>query len=84
VRDIALIGATPQVEHHEAAVYGTMRRWAEIIGKSSDASILQGIEAEEGKSRRTSYTDRWNGKHASSGIICFLEDTYLHRVVAGR
>jgi ferritin-like metal-binding protein YciE len=49
VRDIALIGAAQQVEHHEIAVYGTLRRWAEIIGLSSDASILEGIEAEEEK-----------------------------------
>src|ERR1700723_3176701 len=27
VRDIALIGAAQQVEHHEIAVYGTLRRW---------------------------------------------------------
>jgi ferritin-like metal-binding protein YciE len=49
VRDIALIGAAQQVEHHEIAVYGTLRRWAEIIGLSSDASILEGIQAEEEK-----------------------------------
>jgi ferritin-like metal-binding protein YciE len=49
VRDIALIGAAQQVEHHEIAVYGTLRRWAEIIGRSSDASILASIQAEEEK-----------------------------------
>jgi ferritin-like metal-binding protein YciE len=47
VRDIALIGAAQQVEHHEVAVYGTLRRWAEIIGRASDASILESIRAEE-------------------------------------
>lgn len=49
VRDIALIGAAQQVEHHEIAVYGTLRRWAEIIGLSADASILKSIEGEEVK-----------------------------------
>ena len=49
VRDIALIGAAQQVEHHEIAVYGTLRRWAEIIGRPSDAAILESIEAEEEK-----------------------------------
>jgi hypothetical protein len=34
---------------HEIAVYGTLRRWAEIIGRSSDASILESIQAEEEK-----------------------------------
>ena len=49
VRDIALIGAAQQVEHHEIAVYGTLRRWAEIIGRTSDVSILKSIQAEEEK-----------------------------------
>lgn len=48
VRDIALVGAAQQVEHHEIAVYGTLRRWAEILGQSEDASVLQSIEQEEG------------------------------------
>lgn len=47
VRDIALIGAAQQVEHHEIAVYGTLRRWAEILGLDEDASLLESIEAEE-------------------------------------
>lgn len=47
VRDIALIGAAQQVEHHEIAVYGTLRRWAEILGLDQDASLLESIEAEE-------------------------------------
>jgi ferritin-like metal-binding protein YciE len=47
IRDIALIGAAQQVEHHEIAVYGTLRRWAEILGLADDASILEAIEAQE-------------------------------------
>ncbi|MGB8833946.1 MAG: DUF892 family protein [Candidatus Sulfotelmatobacter sp.] len=34
---------------HEITVYGTLRRWAEIIGRSSDASILESTQAEEEK-----------------------------------
>ena len=49
VRDIALIGAAQQVEHHEIAVYGTIRRWAEILGMNEDAAILKSIEWEETK-----------------------------------
>jgi ferritin-like metal-binding protein YciE len=49
VRDIALIGAAQQVEHHEIAVYGTLRRWAEILGRSEDASVLESIEQDEVK-----------------------------------
>ncbi len=47
VRDIALIGAAQQVEHHEIAVYGTLRRWAEILGFEQDVATLKSIEDEE-------------------------------------
>jgi ferritin-like metal-binding protein YciE len=47
IRDIALIGAAQQVEHHEIAVYGTLRRWAEILGLPDEAAVLESIEAEE-------------------------------------
>ena len=47
VRDIALIGAGQQVEHHEIAVYGTLRAWAEILGLENDAAVLEAIEMEE-------------------------------------
>jgi ferritin-like metal-binding protein YciE len=49
IRDIALIGAAQQVEHHEIAVYGTLRRWAEILGLTEDAAVLELIEEEEGQ-----------------------------------
>jgi ferritin-like metal-binding protein YciE len=47
VRDIALIGAGQQVEHHEIAVYGTLRSWATMLGLSNDAEVLRMIESEE-------------------------------------
>jgi ferritin-like metal-binding protein YciE len=53
IRDIALIGAAQQVEHHEIAVYGTLRRWAEILGLPEDAAVLELIEEEEGNADET-------------------------------
>jgi ferritin-like metal-binding protein YciE len=47
VCDIALIGAAQQVEHHEIAVYGTLRRWADLLGLEDDAAILEAIESDE-------------------------------------
>jgi ferritin-like metal-binding protein YciE len=47
VRDIALIGAAQQVEHHEIAVYGTLSRWAALLGQNDDVSLLKSIEGEE-------------------------------------
>ena len=50
VCDIALIGAAQQVEHHEIAVYGTLRTWALILGENQDAAILEKtLEEEENK-----------------------------------
>jgi ferritin-like metal-binding protein YciE len=47
ILDIALIGAAQQVEHHEIAVYGTLRRWAEILGLPEDALVIEAIKQEE-------------------------------------
>jgi ferritin-like metal-binding protein YciE len=47
VLNVALIGAAQQVEHHEIAVYGTLRTWANILGRTQDASVLESILEEE-------------------------------------
>ena len=47
VRDIALIGAAQQVEHHEIAVYGTLRSWAQLMGHTEDVSLLESTLKEE-------------------------------------
>ena len=47
VLDVALIGAGQQVEHHEMAVYGTLRNWASLLGLTNDASVLQSILDDE-------------------------------------
>ena len=47
VLDIALIGAGQQVEHHEIAVYGTLRQWAILLGRNDDAQILESILNDE-------------------------------------
>jgi len=62
IRDIALIGAAQQVEHHEIAVYGTLRQWAEILGLTEDASILESIQEDEENADEllTSISDRVN------------------------
>lgn len=47
IRDITLIAAGQQVEHHEIAVYGTLRTWATLLGRTTDAELLQSILNEE-------------------------------------
>ena len=68
VRDIALIGGAQQVEHHEIAVYGTLRRWAEILGLDEDVAVLKSIEAEEGKADKllTQISNKVNAMSAAA------------------
>jgi ferritin-like metal-binding protein YciE len=47
IRDVVLIAAGNEVEHHEIAVYGTLRTWAEILGEDEDAVVLQKTLDEE-------------------------------------
>ena len=47
VLDVALIGAAQQVEHHEIAVYGTLKTWARLLGRTEDAVVLESILRDE-------------------------------------
>lgn len=47
VRDVVIIAAGNQVEHHEIAVYGTLATWADILGESDHAAILEKTLEEE-------------------------------------
>ena len=47
VLDVALIGAAQQVEHHEIAVYGTLKAWARLLGKTEDVAVLESILHDE-------------------------------------
>jgi ferritin-like metal-binding protein YciE len=47
IRDITLIASAQQVEHHEMAVYGTLRTWAELLGEDEAAELLDSILEEE-------------------------------------
>jgi ferritin-like metal-binding protein YciE len=47
IRDITIIASAQQVEHHEIAVYGTLRTWAELLGQDGAANTLESILEEE-------------------------------------
>ena len=49
IRDIILIASAQQVEHHEIAVYGTLRTWAELLGERETVTVLESILEEEKK-----------------------------------
>lgn len=47
VGDAGLIAAAQKVEHYEIAAYGTLRNWAEMLGESEAANLLQQTLDEE-------------------------------------
>src|SRR5260221_700341 len=47
IRDANLIGAAQRVEHYEIAAYGTARAFAETLGQSEVAELLQATLDEE-------------------------------------
>lgn len=48
VRDAALISAGQRVEHYEMACYGAVRHWAQILGETRHAELLDKTVQEEG------------------------------------
>ena len=53
VRDVMLIAAGNQVEHHEIAVYGTLRTWALVLGENEAATLLEKTLEEEIQADKT-------------------------------
>ncbi len=62
VRDAALIGAAQRVEHYEIAAYGTARTFAEQLGHTNVARLLQTTLDEEKE------TDKRLTRLAEAGI----------------
>jgi ferritin-like metal-binding protein YciE len=52
LRDAGLIGAANRVEHYEIAAYGTARTFAEILGLSEAAELLEATLEEEEEADR--------------------------------
>ena len=46
-RDALMIAAAQKVEHYEIAAYGTLRTWANLLGKSDIAGLLEDTLEEE-------------------------------------
>jgi ferritin-like metal-binding protein YciE len=47
VRDAGIIAAAQKVEHYEMAAYGTVRTWAELLGMTDQADLLEETLEEE-------------------------------------
>ena len=54
LKDAGLIGAAQRVEHYEIAAYGTVKAFAETLGHSQHASLLEEtLERRKGNRRKT-------------------------------
>jgi ferritin-like metal-binding protein YciE len=69
VRDAALIGAAQRVEHYEIAGYGTARTYAQQLGFSNHADLLQRTLDEEGETDKllTKLAESRVNRHAEVG-----------------
>ena len=52
LRDAGIIGAANRVEHYEMAAYGTARTFAEMLGYTEAATLLQQTLQEEKQADR--------------------------------
>lgn len=52
VRDAGIIGGAQKVEHYEIASYGSVRTWADQMGHTQDAQLLQQTLNEEKEADR--------------------------------
>lgn len=68
IRDANLIGAAQRVEHYEIAAYGTARSFAETLGETKVANLLQETLDEEGETdkRLTALASQINEEASSS------------------
>ncbi len=69
IRDANLIGAAQRVEHYEIAAYGTARAFAETLGETKVANLLQETLDEEGDTnkRLTALAEQINEEACAEG-----------------
>src|SRR5450755_479808 len=69
VGDAALIAAAQRVEHYEIAAYGTARTYAEVLGETAAAKLLEATLSEEKETDETltSIAEQVNPEAAKGG-----------------
>ena len=65
--DAAIIAAAQAVEHYEITRYGTLRRWAKVLGMSEAQALLEQTLDEESKTDEdlTGLADSYANKQAA-------------------
>jgi ferritin-like metal-binding protein YciE len=68
-RDAVMIASAQKVEHYEIASYGTLRTWANLLGKSDVAAILEETldEEKETDQNLTSIAENFVNSAAAEG-----------------
>ena len=68
-RDALMIAAAQKVEHYEIAAYGTMRTWANLLGKNDIAGIFEDTleEEKETDQRLTEIAESFVNEAAAEG-----------------
>jgi ferritin-like metal-binding protein YciE len=69
VRDAVMIAAAQKAEHYEIASYGTVRTWANVLGKTDIAELLEETLEEEkaADEKLTSIAESFVNEAASEG-----------------
>jgi ferritin-like metal-binding protein YciE len=68
-RDAVMIAGAQKVEHYEIASYGTIRTWANLLGKSEVAALMEETldEEKEADQRLTSIAESFVNQAAADG-----------------
>ena len=77
LKDAALISAAQRVEHYEIAAYGAVHAYAELMGESEAASLLQQTLEEEKQTNQklTELSEQINSEAFDSGSEAKEEET---------
>ena len=68
-RDAVMIASAQKVEHYEIASYGTLRTWANLLGNSDVAALMEETleEEKEADQRLTSIAESFVNEAAAEG-----------------
>lgn len=83
VLDAALIAAAQRVEHYEIAAYGCLRTYAQILGYSEAAELLQETLEEEERADETLTTVGEQGVNTAAAAVIALIPRQFRNAAAG-
>src|SRR6266576_1970860 len=81
VRDAGLIASAQKVEHYEIAGYGTLRTWANLLGRKEAAQLLEFTldEEKQADQKLTEIARRLNLRAA--GVQAYSKSAVVHKAI---